>query len=618
MPTGSTSPEALAPPVSAAAAALTRAARAALALAAFTLPFELSAPLARVGPLQLSSVEAALYAALALSAAAITAGVLPGWRRLSFRDIARRHAGVALFALVLVLSAARAPLAQNEAIKFALRNIGGIALYVAAANLLRAPAAALTVMLAMSIGAAVAAILMWAELYVPGAPAALRPFHTGSFDVFGLPRAAGPFQYPNIAAMYLEAALPVTLMAGVALDLRRAAPARAVTGERAGKRAGTLAATLAALAIIWALSLTASRAALLTAGVVLAGLAVHGLRRRTPGRWQAPALLALLGLLAVGQTAGGTLSGLRLAFWKDDVWYRSAIVPVAPPPGLLAPKQEATFDVDVRNAGARPWPAAGPSPIKLSYHWRDDASGKLAVYDGVRSVLPHDVPAGATVRMPARVRAPDRPGRYRLHLEMVHEDTTWFGEQGDTGYDAIVDVQPQLGPAGARPARFAAALVPAASAAPLEHVTRTMLWRAAVSAWRDHPLLGLGPDNFRRAYNRYVGLAKPDERLHANNLYFETLASLGLAGIAALALLVFGLARAARAAVRVHGAASPGGLVAAGAAAGLGAYLVHGFFDYFLEFTPTYALFWLLAGLLTGLSIGRERDRDRAPVVAGR
>jgi hypothetical protein len=98
-------------------------------------------------------------------------------------------------------------------------------------------------------------------------------------------------------------------------------------------------------------------------------------------------------------------------------------------------------------------------------------------------------------------------------------------------------------------------------------------------------------------------------------LYFETLASLGLAGIAALVFVVIGFARAARSAVREHGTASVAGLVAAGAAAGLAAYLVHGFFDYFLEFTPTYALLWLLAGLLAGLasdSDDRARVRTRA------
>jgi hypothetical protein len=230
--TGSTAPPALAAPVSSALAALRAAARGALALTAFVLPFELVAPLARIGPLQLSSVELVLYVALALSAAAIAADALPRVTRLPWRALVRRHGPVALFAIVLVVSAARAPLARADAMKFAFRNIGGIALYVAAANLLRAPAAALTATIAMSIGDVVAALLMWAELHVPGAAAALAPFHVRSFDVFGLPRASGSFQYPNIAAMYMEAALPVALMAGVALDWRRGAraPARTIAG----------------------------------------------------------------------------------------------------------------------------------------------------------------------------------------------------------------------------------------------------------------------------------------------------------------------------------------------------------------------------------------------------
>jgi len=595
-PTWSAASASPAAPGSRAVFALRRAARGALALTALALPFELAAPLARVGPLQLSSVELILYVALALSAAAIAADVLPRLKELPWRGIAARHAGVALLAIVLLTSALHAPLARGDAMKFALRNMGGIALYVAAANMLRAPAAALTVTVAMSIGAVVAAILMWAELHVPGAGAALARFHVSTFDVFGLPRASGPFQYPNIAAMYLEAALPVTLMAGAAMDARR--------GGRS--RAGRIAATIAAVMIVVALSLTASRAAMLTAGVVLASLAVYGLVRRRPGRWQAPTVLVVLVLLAIADAMVGSLSGLRLRFWKDDVWYRSAIVPVETLPATLAPAEEVQIEIDVRNAGARPWPAAGPNPIALSYHWYDVASGKLAVYDGVRTWLPRDISAGATVRLHATVRAPDQPGRHRLHLELVHEHKTWFGEQGDPGYDAIIDVQKSGGLADGQ-TRRAAAIVPPATEAPLDRASRGMLWRAAVLAWRDHPLLGLGPDNFRRAYHRYIGVRDPDVRLHANNLYLETLASLGLAGVAALLLIIVGLARAARAGVGVHGAASVAGLLIVGVATGLGAYLVHGFFDYFLEFTPTYALFWMLAGIVTGLAGNRSR-----------
>jgi O-antigen ligase len=188
---------------------------------------------------------------------------------------------------------------------------------------------------------------------------------------------------------------------------------------------------------------------------------------------------------------------------------------------------------------------------------------------------------------------------------MVHENTTWFAEQGDAGTDAIVNV----GDYAAAPPPVAITPPPPMTA-PLERAPRRLLWRAAVMAWREHPLLGLGPDNFRRGYNRYLGLERPDERLHANNLYFEILASLGIAGVGALVVMVIGFAGAARTAIRQHGAATVGGLIAAGAAIGLAAYLVHGFFDYFLEFTPTYGLMWLLAGIVTGLAA-----RDAATVT---
>jgi hypothetical protein len=503
---------------------------------------------------------------------------------------------VIAFAVVLLLSALRAPLAGADAIKFALRTLGGISLYVAAANLLRTPRAVLTTAVAMSMGAVLAASLMWAELHLPGAARSLAPFHVQSYDVFDLPRASGPFQYPNIAAMYLEAALPVALAAGAAFDARRAG----------GFRIGALAAVLGGVVIVQALSLTASRAAMLTAFVVVAGVGLHAFWRKTRARWQAPAVLAIFALLAIANAAVGSLVGLRMKFWHDDAWYRSTITPVAALPASLPPSERTTFDVDVRNSGARAWPATGPKHVALSYHWFDGATGALVVYDGVRTLLPAEVAPGASVRLHATVKAPMQPGHFRLHLEMVHEGTTWFGAEGDAGLDAAVIVGDRAAADAAPP--VVGITPPPPLQAALDRAPRRMLWRAALLAWREHPLLGLGPDNFRHAYNRYLGLSRPDERLHANNLYLETLAGLGLAGIGALLLLVVSVARAARTAIRHHGAASVAGLIAAGASIGLAAYLVHGFFDYFLEFTPTYGLLWLLAGIVTGLA---ARDGTR-------
>jgi hypothetical protein len=45
-------------------------------------------------------------------------------------------------------------------------------------------------------------------------------------------------------------------------------------------------------------------------------------------------------------------------------------------------------------------------------------------------------------------------------------------------------------------------------------------------------------------------------------------------------------------------------------AAALAAYLLHGVVDHFLEFTPTYALFWLLAGMLVAMERQSETPLD--------
>jgi hypothetical protein len=134
---------------------------------------------------------------------------------------------------------------------------------------------------------------------------------------------------------------------------------------------------------------------------------------------------------------------------------------------------------------------------------------------------------------------------------------------------------------------------------------RLELWSAGLRMWLDHPLLGAGPDNFRHRYTAYLAPGQYDDRLHANSLYVETLATLGLAGLAALGGLVAALVWSAR---RVLRAPDPSArLLGLGLAAALAAFFVHGAVDTFLAFTPTYGLFWLLAGLLGGLARGEAR-----------
>jgi O-antigen ligase len=151
-------------------------------------------------------------------------------------------------------------------------------------------------------------------------------------------------------------------------------------------------------------------------------------------------------------------------------------------------------------------------------------------------------------------------------------------------------------PTGAPPVAVSAANARPVPLSPPVAAPRLALWRSALVLWRSRPLLGIGPDNFRRRYVEVIGPAADgraytDTRIHANDLYLETLADLGLVGVAVLAWLALALLRGLR---RLS---TSGRVVGLGCGLAAGAFFVHGAVDYFLEFTPLFGLFWMLLGL---------------------
>jgi hypothetical protein len=595
-----------------------------LSLAA-ALPFELTSPVARLGPLQLSSVELFLYAAVGLwgasrlaGAGAALAGAGALWRRLgrSARRLPEPHRAVAAWSLVLIASAAVAPVSRPEAIKFALRSLGGVALYLAASDLLDSRRAVWRTAVALGVGAGLAALLAAAEPGIPAIAARLRPFHGTGFGTLGLVRASGPFQYPNIAAMYFEAALPVVIAAGVTgvTGVAAAAP----VGQRWRRWIGALT-VVTALIMVYALLLTASRAGLITALAVLSGIALFAAHERRLRRMVLAFVAGALILTALAQSASPLLAQ-RLRFWDQRPWYRSTLTPAPFPavglPAVLSIGARVRVALTIRNDGAIAWDRTGRRAVYLSYHWIDEPTGVVKEFEGVRTALPSDLAPGATTTVTAEVSAPARPGRYLLRWDLVQEQVTWFSDRGDRGLRQLVVVV-AAGAAEdllARGDRARAAAVPEPTRP--EEVPRRELWRAGLAMWREHPWLGVGPDNFRRVYGGYLRRPDPDTRLHANNFYIETLATLGAAGLVALAGVMVALAGAVRRAGRDPRA----GVMALGIGGGMAAYAVHGTLDYFLEFTPTYGLLWLLAGMIVALA-GQSPEAGPAagaPADAGR
>jgi hypothetical protein len=114
--------------------------------------------------------------------------------------------------------------------------------------------------------------------------------------------------------------------------------------------------------------------------------------------------------------------------------------------------------------------------------------------------------------------------------------------------------------------------------------------------FRDHPLLGVGPDNFRWRFESYSGVAADNLGIHAHNQYLEALADTGLLGLVSLGWLLVSLVRVAVGEVRTSRYSADWPWRAA-LLASLCAWLVHALLDDFERFWPASVAFWLLAGL---------------------
>jgi hypothetical protein len=564
-----------------------RLARGLLVLFALILPFETR--LFRVGPLEITTVELSLYALLGAWAIALVIAARRGehgdaagagaWAR----GWPRRHpmaAAAILWCLVLLASALAAPADRGAALKFTLRSASGVLAFFAARDLARPPAVRRAVLGALVAGALISAGTAALDAAAPRS-ASLAPlwrlFREGSFDAFGLPRPSGVFAYPTRRAMYWEATLPVLI-------------AWPFVAERPGRRAAAWA-VLASVLPVGAILASATRSGLAGAAVACVALLWLG---RTSTPWVARAAAGVLAVLvassAIALTAGGPDSrlGQRLRFWHDQSWFGVEYL-VATEPRTARVDETFAVPVTLRNTGTVAWPHGGPHPTRLAYHWEPyGRPATQADFEGLRTELPVDVTSGGVVEIVAAVRAPAVEGSYELRWDLVQEQVTWFSEQGNATPAQRVEV----GGDAAAPLAGGPAPVRADPPPP----ARTALWSAAIVLWRAHPLLGVGPDNFRRRYEAVLspaptGQPYTDTRMHANSLYLETLADLGLAGAVALALL----AAASAGTARRHWAA--GELAGIACSVAVGTFFVHGLLDYFLEFTPLFGLFWTLLGL---------------------
>jgi len=542
------------------------------------LPFELKNPLFQVGPIGITSVEIAAYLAIGAWAACRLTGRCRGWTL--------AHATVAVWGAVLVCSALLAPGDKPEALKFALRSLGGCALCWAVADIVRRPGQAASIGLALLAGASVSAAAARAEAWWPGVAAALQSFKTGPTLSGSFLRAGGTFQYANIASMYWEAALPLALAVPAWLGRRQAA--------RRWLWIGTSGFFLLTEAIL----LAASRAGIMIA-VLIAVLSVVA-SRGSLARLKPFAVAGLVAafLLTGVHAATDRLLVLRLSTSDVSSWYRAIYSEF--PDRLAIPAGKTTrVPLYIRNAGRLTWRSRGTEAAVVSYHWLDPSAGRVLTWDGARSEIPSDVAPGDGVRMEPWIIAPAEPGSYMLQWDMLQEGIAWFSTFGPSRAQMDVQVLPPAVSGGAL-SKFPSVDLPLPA-----QPARLDLWLAAIRMWLEQPVSGVGPDNFRRLYGPYLGLQSFDDRVYANNLYLEVLADSGLVGLAAWLAVLAGVAIGIRQSWRsAHFPEDR--LLTAGIGIALAAYCLHGMVDYFQAFTPTYGQFWILAGTVLGLARGDD------------
>ncbi|MGE0811914.1 MAG: O-antigen ligase family protein [Vicinamibacterales bacterium] len=540
----------------------------------------LEVALPRVGAagLQLSSLELVAACVLATGLGALAArdglGVEPG-----------PLAAPVLAGLVIAVAAALlAPADVANALRYCGRLAAAALIAwltlrsIASRRLARALVAVL-----LATGAAAGAVAVAELAEVPAVMRALTLVRPGFHVVGGQVRATSTFLYPTVASMYLEVVFALGLWWVVdPPDRSRPGIVRLAPMVALGLVAAGIVATF-------------TRAGLIAMTVSLALVAALARHRRLG----APVLgrLAALAGVVVALMAGSRSPDVWLSRVSTDTaqdWYGARYS--VPARLTLAAGGVDHVPVTVTNTGRLAWQSERDPVFAMSYHWLEAGTDLVVEFEGARTPFLEPVAPGRRTTLPVAVAAPGRPGRYVLAWDLVHEGRAWLSTEGVPSPRTSVEI---TGVAATTAPVATHGRLPGAS----HRLPRLTLWEAALRIARDHPLTGIGPDNFRQSYGAYLGFAAWDRRVHANNMYLEALTGAGAFGLAAVVWLVWaGLSHVWRAWRRAPADALAAPMLAAGVViAG------HGLVDSFLGFTPTYVVFAIAAGLACSPALDAPR-----------
>jgi len=526
----------------------------ALAAVVLQIPFEL-----RFTLFGLSNLKWTFIALVLISMPVI----LRNWRELASDRLVQ---AAALFVAIQWIAAAYAPDFHINAFKAATRFSAGLLLLALARLSDRPESISRTWIIASGIAAAYA-LLSYAGF------GSRWPFRTEEFYIGQIQRLSGSFEYPNTAAAYFAMSLPIVWWSSVRRVLKW---------------------TIAFL--LWcSIVLTLSKGALVAVPLVVLCAAFFSGSRLARLRTAAE-------LVAIGVAAYIVLLPLN-PYLAERINGPSVQNPIAAeyqtPWNYIQQQPEAKDQIllHIRNTGITKWRSEGLQSIGVSYRWWNMETEKFLKIRPLITKLPRDVGRDETVEVPTAFQTPSEPGTYVLVVELFGHDLDWFSQTGVKPALIQADIQPGIAKSVGHTDLSALYRKGQTVGSLTASVPRSSLWRAAAKMFLDHPF-GVGPDNFRLEYGKYLGASRWDTHIYSNNLYLELLTGSGLVGLAAFGFLMSS----------IRWRLDPPCLAVA-------IFLIHGLVDVFLMTTPIYFGFWLLLGMREEVTM---RSPATPPVWSGR
>ncbi len=566
-------------------------------LAAVFTAFEIRTPVITAGPVGFTTSEAA--AGLLIFTSLIYAVSNLSWY------LSRRKLDVAviLFLFVNFLSAALVAEDKPGALKFSLRMTYAALVYLAVSRLPARSRGHLWIAGSIAAALVIVTVVGLMEDLIPSAqwPSILEPFQEGiiTFGAFYNIRVASTLPFPTVLSMYLELTLPVALAFGLWFAGRAREKSRRLLIE---------AAVVVLLTGVMMLQIfTYTRTALVSTPVAFLGgaalAAVFGYGRRVWG-------FLILGAVVLAVTLGGlTLFSDKMASRLDVSWQAQrygAEYTLRNMPTDLSLGQVGTARMHIRNLGSITWEAEGDDAVEGSYRWVNYPEKEIQQdIQYIVTKLPHSVPPGGEVDLVLDFKTPDHDGKYVFLLELAQKHVGLFSTAGVA--PAVVPLEfvggrSHLWVTSEPPASFEAGEPDVAS------VSRVQLWRAAYRAWRANPVLGLGPDQFRKRYNDYSPELPHDERVRAHNILLEAAATTGVIGLAVMVFMLIRVFTEQFRLVRNRRQGLGARLVSLALIVAFTSYVFHGILDCFLWQTGVAFLFFIYLGLTSWLQYASEGE----------